>query len=95
MLGFETERRLYNLFEEVRVSEIAQENRRQRLCMNPDFAPYSAFMRIDRNANERISKYEILDFFRDNREYTISDQDCHNIVKYFDSNEDGQLNFNE
>lgn len=33
--------------------------KRERLCANRDFAPYSAFMRIDRNANESISAIEI------------------------------------
>ena len=57
------------------------------------FAPYSAFMRIDRDANERISALELLHFLRDNREYTVNETDCENVIKYFDSNADGKLSF--
>ena len=72
-----------------------QEIKRQRLCANRDFAPYSAFMRLDRDANESISVKELLNFLRDNREYTFSDDDCALLVKYFDSDNDNRLTFQE
>lgn len=76
MLGYDSERRLLNLFDLLKNSEQDQERRRQRLCSIRDFAPYSAFMRLDRDARERISALELLNFFRDNREYTVSLSDC-------------------
>jgi hypothetical protein len=91
MLSFESERRLLNLFEAVKNGEVGQEIRRQRLCSNHSFSPYSAFMRIDRSANERISSFELLTFLRDNREYTVTEGDCYNLLKYFDVDEDGYL----
>ena len=52
-------------------------------------------MRIDRDANEHIGASELLEFFRDNREYTVTLEDCINLIKYFDCDEDGLLSFNE
>lgn len=95
MLGYLSERRLLSLLEEIKEGELYQELLRQRLCSIPGFAPYSAFMRLDRDANERISAYEILNFMRENREYTVSENDCLNIVHYFDTNNDNRLTFQE
>ena len=50
-------------------------------------------MRFDRDANEYITSFEILNFLRDNREYTISERECYNLVKFFDSDEDGRLSY--
>ena len=95
MLGFETERKLALLLDTLKESELAQEKRRQRLCLNRDFAPYSAFMRLDRDANEQLTPQELFNFFRDNREYTITYSDCSDLLKYFDADEDGLLKFEE
>lgn len=59
------------------------------------FNPYSAFMRIDRDANEHITALELLNFLRDNKEYTVSESDCYGVIQYFDSNSDGRLTFKE
>ena len=48
-------------------------------------------MRIDRDANEFIGSYELLNFLRDNREYTVTERECSNLIKYFDSDDDGRL----
>jgi Ca2+-binding EF-hand superfamily protein len=52
-------------------------------------------MRIDRDANEFVSGYEILNFLRDNREYSITLRECEKLVKFFDSDEDGRLSYRE
>ena len=52
-------------------------------------------MRLDRDANDHISSFEILNFLRDNREYTISEKECNNLVQFFDSDSDGKLSYNE
>ena len=67
MLGIESERKLKVLLDEIKGGESYLEYKRQKLCSLRDFAPYSAFMRLDRNANESISVIEILNFLRDNR----------------------------
>ena len=52
-------------------------------------------MRMDRDANEKISAYEILNFMRDNKEYTVSESDCINLVKYYDGDSDSRLTYHE
>ena len=65
------------------------------MCLIRDFAPYSAFMRMDRDANESLTPKELLAFFRDNREFTITINDCYDLLAYFDSDDDGRLSFSE
>ena len=93
MLSYSSERRLFELLDTLKEAEMSQEINRQRLSLINNFAPYSAFMRIDRDANEHITAVELLNFLRDNREYTVTESDCHKVVQYFDSNNDGRLSF--
>jgi hypothetical protein len=51
MLGYESERRLKNFLVAVGDGERALESSRQRLCSIRDFAPHSAFERIDRDVS--------------------------------------------
>lgn len=95
VLSYETERRLKNFLVAVAEGEQALECLRQRLCEICDFSPCSAFQRIDRSANDRISSCEILNFLRDNCNCSVSEADCDRLVKFFDSDEDGRLSFNE
>eukprot|EP00347_Sterkiella_histriomuscorum_P002529 403367801 len=95
MLGLSSERKLLHLFEVIRDQESHAETLRQRLCLDANFAPYSAFMRIDRDANERINSQELKDFFLDNREYTISESDAYNLIKFYDLDKDTRLTFQE
>lgn len=36
---------------------------------------------------------EILNFLRDNGEHTVTEAECYFVVKFFDSDEDGRLNY--
>ena len=94
-LGFESERRLKELLVAVGDGERALEGARQRLCSIRDFAPHSAFQRFDRNCNAFVSSHEIMDYLRDHRNFTISESECYRLVKFFDSDEDGRLSFQE
>lgn len=71
------------------------ENLRQRLCMIKDFAPHSAFQRIDRNAAGRIQSIDILNFLRDHHSHSANESELYHLVKFFDSDNDGALNFQE
>ncbi|CDW75672.1 ef hand family protein [Stylonychia lemnae] len=95
MLGYSSEKKLLALFEAIRDGEQYQESLRQRLCSKPGFAPYSAFMRIDRDGDEKLRTTEILDFFSDNREYTIRFSDCEQLIKYYDLDRDLCLSYQE
>ena len=50
---------------------------------------------MDRDGNEAITSFEILNFLRDNRVFTATEQECHRLVKFFDSDEDGRLSFTD
>lgn len=67
MLSIHTERLFRDFLVEVLEGEITSEKLRQALCQgNSDFSPYSAFMRIDRTAEENLNGQNILNFLRDN-----------------------------
>lgn len=95
MLGFESERRLKSFLTALGEGESMLERARQRLCEIRDFAPFSAFQRIDRDCNGAVTAFELLDFLRENKVYAVNSIECQRIVKFFDSNEDGRLSFEE
>ena len=95
MLGYESERRLKALIIAVADGELSLERSRQRLCEIKDMAPRSLFERLDRDANNYISSFEILEYLRQNGVYGVSENECYQLVKFFDSDEDGRLSFQE
>ena len=95
MLGYETETRLKQVLVAVGDGERSLEAARRSLCTIPDFAPHSAFQRIDRDANGFIDSFELCNFLKDQRVYSISESECYRLVKFFDSDEDGRLSFSE
>jgi len=94
-LGFESERRLKDLLVAVGDGERGLEAARQRLCNIRDFAPHSAFQRFDRDCNSFISSHEISTFLRDQRNFGISESETYRLVRFFDSDIDGRLSFQE
>jgi hypothetical protein len=95
MLGYESESRLKNLLVAVGEGERALEAARQRLCSIRDFAPHSAFQRLDRDGSNFITARELLNYMRDHRNFTVSETECYRLVKFFDSDDDGRLTFQE
>ena len=94
-LGYESERRLKDLLVAVGAGEMGLELARQRLCSIRDFAPHSAFQRFDRDCNAFVSSLEVLNYLRDQRNFTTSESETYRLVKFFDSDEDGRLSFQE
>ena len=94
-LGFESERRLKELLVAVGDGERGLEAARQRLCNIRDFAPHSAFQRLDRDCNAYVSSFELSNFLRDQRSFGITEGECYRLVRFFDSDEDGRLSFQE
>ena len=86
MLGYESERRLKNFLVAVGDGERDLELARQRLSNIPDFAPHSAFQRIDRDYTLQITSRELANFLRDNGIYHVMDSELHTLVCFFDSN---------
>lgn len=95
MLGYESERRLKNLLVAIGDGERDLEGARQRLCSIRDFAPHSAFQRLDRDYSTQISSHEIVNFLRDNSVYHVLESEAYNLVQFFDSNGNGRLSFQE
>lgn len=95
MLCYDSEHRLKNLLVAVGDGERTLESLRQRLCQIRDFAPHSAFQRIDRDASGRISSCELLNFLRDHHSHAAGESECFQLVKFFDSDSDGALSFQE
>lgn len=95
MLGYESERRLKNFLVAVGDSEAQIERSRQRLCEIRDTVPLQLFQRLDRDGNDYVSAFEIYTFARENGVYGITMGECEELVKFFDSNEDGRLTYLE
>ena len=95
MLGYESERRLKDIMVAVGDGERELEVARQRLCNIRDFAPNSGFQRIDRNLSDFISSFELLNFLRDNQINHASEAELFQLVRFFDSDEDGRLSFQD
>ena len=90
-LGFESERRLKDLLVAVGDGERGLEAARQRLCSIRDFAPHSAFQRFGRDGDGSVASVEILNFLRDQRNFTISENECFRLVNFFDSDNNNRL----
>ena len=95
MLGYESERRLKNLLVGVGDGERDLEAARQRLCSIRDFALHSAFERLDRDCSNWLSSREIVNFLRDNSVFHVSDSEAHALIKFFDSDGNQKLSFQE
>lgn len=63
------------------------------MASNELMEPYSIFQRIDRGEDSFITSVEILNFLRDNGIHNITEADCYYLVKFFDSDVDGRLNY--
>lgn len=71
------------------------EKQRQTLAALNKFEPHSAFQRIDRDQDGKISSMEVLKFLRENGVEEATEADTFYIVKYFDSNEDELLDYDD
>ena len=93
MLGYESQIRLKNFFVAVGDGERSLEAARTRLCTIGDFAPRSAFDRMDRNMSGSLSPGEIINFLRDTGVYHVSEDEAYNLIVFFDSDGNRRLNF--
>jgi hypothetical protein len=93
MLGHESEYKLKTLLVAVGDNERVSETLRQRLCNIRDFAPHSAFQRIDRDACGRIKSHDLINYLRDHHNHSATESETYQLVKFFDSDNDGSLSF--
>ena len=80
MLGYESERRLKNFLVAVGDGERELEHARTRLCSISDFAPHSAFQRLDRDYSLQISSREFAEFLRENQVYHVNEGELHTLT---------------
>ena len=91
-LGRDSKRLFKRILETISECEIVIERHREELCEIPSFAPYSAFCRIDRYADESIDAEQIATFLKDNGS-SHSIGDCAKVIRFFDSDEDGIMSY--
>ena len=75
--------------------ELVVERQRQQLALEKDFEPYAAFKRVNRNNDDKVTAIEIYQFLKDNHVSYVSVKDCSLLLKYFDTDMDGALNYTE
>ncbi len=64
MLGIDSQYKLKEFFQTVAEQELAVERQRQLLATLPDFEPYAAFQRINRNGDDIVTALEVYSFLR-------------------------------
>ena len=94
MLGYDTTRLLKTVLETISETEMVVETHRSNICSDPSFAPYSAFCRLDRAAQECLNSKDIMAFMQDNSA-NVTIGDCARLVNFFDSDEDGFLSYQD
>eukprot|EP00349_Pseudokeronopsis_sp_Brazil_P005541 CAMPEP_0202958990 /NCGR_PEP_ID=MMETSP1396-20130829/3257_1 /ASSEMBLY_ACC=CAM_ASM_000872 /TAXON_ID= /ORGANISM="Pseudokeronopsis sp., Strain Brazil" /LENGTH=231 /DNA_ID=CAMNT_0049677333 /DNA_START=22 /DNA_END=717 /DNA_ORIENTATION=- len=95
MLSSTSEKALHDFLLCIMDAERRIEGKRQALCQIYDFNPKSSFLRLDRDNNEFIAALEVLNFLRDNKEYSLTLQDCESFVNFYDNDKDGYLDYDE
>lgn len=83
-----------SIFVAIADHELSIEKQRQYLARLEEFEPYATFVRLDRNNNGYLSAIEIQHFLKDNGLEAQLD-DWQSLVKFFDSDEDGVLNYTD
>jgi Ca2+-binding EF-hand superfamily protein len=74
--------------------ELGIEKQRQYLARLEEFEPYATFIRLDRSNNGYLTATEIFKFLKDNG-LEASIEDCDYLISFFDSDEDGALNYTD
>ena len=94
MLSIETEARLAKVLAEIGRGEGRLELERQALTKENDYSPYACFLRIDRSHKGWVNSVDLLNFLRDNGIFA-TETECHYLVKFFDVDLDGRLDYLE
>jgi len=95
MINYETKLKLKDLFLCLSEEEVRIERLRQVLASIPEFEPYAAFKRIDRNSTGALTPKAICKYLRENGYRELDADDIVYMVRYFDQDEDMKLSFHE
>jgi Ca2+-binding EF-hand superfamily protein len=94
-ISYETKLKLKDLFLCLSEEEVKIERLRQVLASIPEFEPYAAFKRIDRQSTGSLSCKMICRYLRENGYRELESEDTMYMVRYFDQDEDMKLSFHE
>jgi len=94
-LGYSSQNALKDLLVAVGQGERNLENLRHRICSIYDFSPVSAFWRVDRRAAGSVNAHDLVDFLREQHNHSATFSECDQLVRFFDSDNDGVLNLAE
>ena len=95
MLSVETQTKIRDFLKAIGDYELSIEGLRQNLASILQFEPYSSFLRIDRQNQRCITSESIRGFLNENNRNNYSVRDCDYLIKYFDIDCDGVLNYTE
>ena len=94
MLSHHTAHQFKDFLLAVGNGELSVENLRQQLAHNREFEAFSVFVRLDRAQDGVLDAHDIADFLRGNgHSYGLAD--VTHLVRYFDIDGDGALNYTE
>jgi Ca2+-binding EF-hand superfamily protein len=94
-LGLHSTCQLQNLLATVGRGEKDLEYRRQRVCKMYNFHAADVFNRLDKEGTGHINGADLLAFVRDFNNFYFSQEDCDQLVQFFDCNADGVLDCGE
>lgn len=95
MFGHESKLKVKEVLVYVAEQEIAVERLRQILSAMRDFEPYTAFKRMDRRNTGYIDPESLTQFERENGYRELEPADFKQMIKYFDLDGDGLLNYHD
>ena len=95
MLSLATENKLKDLLFELGKGEREIEMVRQKLAVSADFTLISAFERIDRKMDSKITTSDITQFLKENSINTVTELQVDELIKYFAAETPAALNYNE
>lgn len=86
---------LKQLLDTVSETETIIEQQRLSVCADLAFAPMTAFCRLDFQNQDRVSAYDLAQFFREHSLPGVTLGDCSRVIKTFSRNKDGLLSYDD
>ena len=86
---------LKQLLDTVSETESIIEQHRINLCTQMAFSPMTAFRRLDYRNQDRVSAYDLVEFFREHSLPSVSLGDCSRVIKTYSRLKDGHLSYDD
>jgi hypothetical protein len=95
MLDRPTQHMLKQLLDTISETETILEQQRLSVCADPEFSPMTTFRRLDLQNQDRVSAYDLVQFFREHRLPSVTLGDCSRVIKTYSRNKDGLLSYDD